>query len=72
MRKVRFQYDEVIDGIDTGKKIVAEGYFHQWVVLGKGLYDSYTEEVYAVIELDNGQIIKRKYNEIVFVNGDQK
>lgn len=72
MRKVRFQYDEVIDGTYTGKKIAAEGYFHQWVVLGKGLNVGYTEEVYAVIELDNGQIIKRKYNEIVFINGDQK
>lgn len=68
MRKVRFQYDEVIDGIDTGKKITAEGNFHQWVVLGKGLYDSYKDEVYAIIELDNGQIIKRKYDEVVFIN----
>ena len=45
------------------------GYFHQWVVENYGnSNEGFSTYVYALIETENGEILKFNYDKFVFIN----
>lgn len=50
-------------------RVYEYGYFHQWVVENYGnTHEGLSTYVYALIETENGEILKFNYDRFVFIN----